>query len=96
MDFSVKTSTGVLQQHLAKSHIALWVSACEEKKIEIVAKEVQENLAQYHQQPQQTELEANRLEFSKESFLNALLEFIIADDQVSLCLDGSYILLIYH
>jgi hypothetical protein len=86
VDFGQTTSTSVLRRHLFESHLDLWIAACDDMKIRITAKEALPVIEAYRQEPQQTQLEAARPEFSKEAFLDALVEFIVADDQVSLIL----------
>jgi hypothetical protein len=83
VDFGQTTSTSVLRRHLFESHLDLWIAACDNMKIKITAKEALPVIEAYRQEPQKTQLEAARPEFSKEAFLDALVEFIVADDQVS-------------
>jgi hypothetical protein len=61
-----------------------WVSACDELKIEITAKEAQPALQAYRDEPQKTSLEDSRPEFSHDTFVDALVEFVVADDQVNI------------
>jgi hypothetical protein len=80
--FGLKTGTGVLRRHLFEFHLATWVKTCDEKKIEITAQEAQKAVENYRNAPPTSELELTRQEFSKGAFCDALVEFIIVDDQV--------------
>jgi hypothetical protein len=69
-----------------KYHLDSWVLACDNSKIEITTKDALQAIETHRQQPQKTQLEATRQQFSKDTFLDTLVEFIVADDQVSLYL----------
>jgi len=60
-----------------------WVSACDDLEIEITAQEAQSVLQEYRNLPKKTSLEDSRPEFSRETFIDALVEFVVADDQVN-------------
>ena len=82
--FGANTATGTLRHHLFENHVESWVSACEKLDIEITAQEAQSAIHAYHNLPKKTSLEDSRPEFSPETFIDALVEFIVADDQVSI------------
>lgn len=90
VDFSLTTSTSVLRRHLFENHLDLWITACDDMKIKITAKEALPVIEAHRQEPQKTPLEAARPEFSKEAFLDALVEFIVADDQVTFNSDNIF------
>ena len=82
------TGTTVLRKHLADAHINVWVPACDKLNIDIKAKEVDEVIVSYRRQQGQATLQSTssagaRATFSKEAFVDAITEFIVADDQVS-------------
>lgn len=91
VNFSTGTSTSAPRNHLAETHLAVWVDACDELKIPITAKGTQDIILQYRQQKGQSPPltsqpeEARRDEFSNEAFINAIIEWIVADDQVCDC-----------
>jgi hypothetical protein len=60
-----------------------WVSACDDLKIEITAQEAQPILQNFRNLPKKTSLEDSRPDFSQETFVDALVEFVVADDQVN-------------
>ena len=60
-----------------------WVSACDDLKIEITAQEAQPVLQEYCNLPKKGSLEDSCPDFSRETFIDALVEFVVADDQVN-------------
>lgn len=60
-----------------------WVSACDSLNIEITAQEAQPAIQTYRNLPNKTPLEDSRPDFSRETFIDALVEFVVADDQVN-------------
>jgi hypothetical protein len=82
--FGLTTGTGTLRRHLFENHIDAWVTACDNLKIEITAQEAQAAIEKYRKLPPKTTLEDLRPEYSKDAFVDALVEFIVADDQVSM------------
>ena len=86
-DFSKGTSTGTLRAHLCSEHIDDWVSSCDAANIKIKARMVQAEINEYRQSRGEATSEGNwkqRKTFSKEAFVDAIVEFIVADDQVSI------------
>jgi hypothetical protein len=86
--FAKSTSTGTLRTHLATVHLHEWVAACDKEKIKISAKSVQELVTEYRnnngeERPSKTG-ERKRKPYSRKGFVNAIVEFIVTDDQVGL------------
>ncbi|KAJ7730099.1 hypothetical protein DFH07DRAFT_756418, partial [Mycena maculata] len=86
--FSKNTSTGVLRKHLYENHLDVWVAGCDQLKISIKAKEAKQYLDDYWARKQQTTAGASepeppepRTQFSQEAFVDAIVEFIVGDDQ---------------
>lgn len=87
--FSIKTGTGVLHRHLFEHHANKWIEGCDKLRIPITAKEAQRALTDYRHRKGQVNANANSTEhskpgrpFSQEAFVDAIVEFIVADDQV--------------
>jgi len=81
--FSLVTGTTNLRKHLYNEHLEQWVTTCDDLKIEITAQAAIPAVKQFRQEPVDTPLESERPEYSKEAFVEAILEFIVGDDQVS-------------
>ncbi|KAK6996199.1 hypothetical protein R3P38DRAFT_2477759, partial [Favolaschia claudopus] len=86
-DFGLKTGTGTLRKHLYDNHLDAWVAGCDRLKIPITAEEAQPFLADYRRRHGQSASETgssktkDRKPFSHEGFVNAIVEFIVGDDQ---------------
>lgn len=86
--YSITTGTGVLRNHLLDHHADAWIAGCDKLNIPITAKSAQSKVKEYrtcHGQPPNTceSEQANpRRAFSQEAFVEAIVEFIVADDQV--------------
>jgi hypothetical protein len=79
----------VLRRHLYENHLDSWVLGCDKLDIPIAnSKEAQRYVAEYRKRhgqgntngPERTD---ERRRFSQEAFVDAVMEFIVADDQVS-------------
>lgn len=81
-DFAMTTSTGTLRKHLAGEHIEKWVTGCDNLGIKITAEGVMPAVRKFRAQPEPTSLEGERQEYTKEAFVEAILEFIVGDDLV--------------
>jgi hypothetical protein len=81
-DFSLVTGTSNLRKHLYNEHLEQWVTSCDDLKIEITAQAAIPAVKKFRQEPVDTPLESERPEYSKEAFVEAILEFIVGDDQV--------------
>ena len=87
--FKKTTGTTVLRNHLANEHIENWVKTCDKFKISITAQVAQKAVNAYRQRHGQTQESANLSaglphvrEYSREAFVDAIVEWIVADDQV--------------
>ena len=86
--FGMSTGTGVKRQHLVDCHINTWISSCDRLKIRITAKSVQNAVCNYRTKQGQADSQPSstnsitRSPFSYEAFVNAIMNFIISDDQV--------------
>jgi len=81
-------ATGPLCKHLVDAHCDAWILGCDELHIKISAKEAQTAIVEYRKRKGQTYTSPNsgsteRKLYSKEAFVNAIVEFIAGDDQVS-------------
>jgi hypothetical protein len=81
-DFSSTTSTSNLRKHLFTDHIEKWITSCEKLNIVITATAAVEAIRQFRKEPATTSLESERLQYSKEAFNDAVVDFIVGDDQV--------------
>jgi hypothetical protein len=91
--FKTTTGTTILRSHLANEHIENWVRTCDKFEISITAQVAQKAVNAYrqrHGQPQEStdhdgsEGPVPRVrEYSRQAFVDAIVEWIVADDQVS-------------
>ncbi|KAF8180256.1 hypothetical protein K438DRAFT_1976772 [Mycena galopus ATCC 62051] len=86
--FAKSTSSGVLRKHLYEHHINAWVEGCDKLKIPIEAKEAARFVDAYrvhkHQKSSSTSDSKpgkKRTPFYKDAFVDAIVEFIVGDDQ---------------
>jgi len=97
--FSLETGTSTLRHHLFSHHLALWVEACDRFKIPITASSALPHVRAYRQSagmaPPPSERPENVPKFSNKAFIDAIVEFIIADDQVCVCYDLTINILSY-
>lgn len=86
--FSYSFGTGVstLRAHLVNEHIEQWVESCDKFKIPITAEAAKGPVANYRASggasAPSSDRPPNIREYSYEAFVDAITEFIIADDQV--------------
>jgi len=88
--FKNTTGTTVLRAHLANEHIENWVETCDKFKISITAQVAQKAVNAYRQRRGQPQEASSRSEgpvphvreYSREAFVDAIVEWIVADDQV--------------
>jgi hypothetical protein len=64
------------------NHIEQWVTMCDDLKIPITAKSAEEPVHKFRKDPVLTSLQSEQLTYSKEAFINAIVDFIVGDDQV--------------
>jgi hypothetical protein len=81
-DFAIKTSTSNLRKHLFTSHIGEWITACENLNLSITAAAAIEAIRKFRKEPATTPLESERPQYSKEAFIDAIVEFVVGDDLV--------------
>ena len=65
-------------------HIAEWVTGCNDLNIKITAQAALPAVHEFRNEPEPTSLEGEHQEYTKEAFVEAILEFIVGDDQVCL------------
>ncbi len=82
--------TDSLHSHLINHHHDAWIAGCDELKIKISVKNAREAVWAYREKnpstgvPEDTLSTDNRnREFSRETFLDAIMTFVVGDDQVS-------------
>ncbi|KAH9920264.1 hypothetical protein B0H21DRAFT_668206, partial [Amylocystis lapponica] len=87
--YGLGTGTGPLRRHLYERHADDWISRCDQLHIPITAKEAQPAVADYRRRQGQNNTSTShsgqpvlRRPFSNEAFVDAIIEFIVADDQV--------------
>lgn len=86
-DFSWKTGSTVCRNHLVDRHLGTWVVVCDKLRLPIVAPAVQTAVNNYRQRQGTYHMDDGTPQsrpFTQEAFVDAIMEFIIADDQVSL------------
>jgi hypothetical protein len=81
-----------LRKHLVNDHIEQWVSACDDLKIPITAKAALPAVRKFRNEPadEPTSLESERPEYSKTAFVDALVEFVVGNDQVCVYFIGIF------
>ncbi|KAK7059379.1 hypothetical protein R3P38DRAFT_2758829 [Favolaschia claudopus] len=81
------TSTGILRRHLYERHLEAWVQGCDQLKIEITAREALPHVEAYRgkQNGSNSSSTADSAKkqppFSNEAFVDAIVEWIVSDDQ---------------
>ena len=78
---------------MAHDHIHQWLSICDQKGIKVTAKLVAREIDEYHTSRGESVehgSEATQQKFSKEGFVDAVVEWIVSDDQVSQSVILSY------
>lgn len=87
--YSKSTSTTVLRKHLCDCHTDTWISSCTELNINITAKAAQSTVNAYRRKHEgfSQSIEGNeaahiRQTYSPEAFLDALVDFIVSNDEV--------------
>jgi len=63
-------------------HIEDWVASCDDLKISITAAAAVEAVNKFHREPATTSLESERPQYSKEAFIDAIVDFVVGDDLV--------------
>ena len=84
--YGKNTSTTVRRNHLCESHPNAWITACDKLGIDITAKGAQNTIRNYRKQHNQAasadDPEDLRKHFTPEAFVDAIVDFIVSDDQV--------------
>jgi len=86
--FGTSMGMSVKHLHLVNCHINTWISSCDWLKIPITAKAVQNAVCDYRTRQRQAYSQPSSTysiscsPFSQEAFVNVVMNFIIADDQV--------------
>ncbi|KAK0184537.1 ribonuclease H-like domain-containing protein [Armillaria mellea] len=87
-DFGLKTSTDVLRRHLLDHHLTSWLTKCDRLGIQVCStqKHYQDAISKFYikhgKQPATSSLNHPECSpFSHEAFIDALIAWIIADDQ---------------
>ena len=75
------TATGNLQAHLLSHHADEWVQECKTLQVNLRGKEGEEALAKTTGVSVEHQGEA-RVPFTQDNFVNGLVQFIVATDQV--------------
>jgi hypothetical protein len=75
------TATGPLQRHLIKCHYDQWTSGCKERNLSIRSVAGQEAIALHEGETSKPQTSSRPL-YSPELFLDALVDFIVANDLV--------------
>ena len=79
-----------MHKHLTENHLSRWVNGCDRLNIKISAsRNIQKDIDSFRRQTQnqplsETDEEANlsQAQYSPKVFVDVIVEFIIADDQV--------------
>jgi len=82
--YGPKTGTTLLYTHLCNEHLGPWVNGCDKFKISIVAKTFQDPTDEYHRgsHARQEDPTLPTWAYSHEAFIDAIVEWIISDNQV--------------
>jgi hypothetical protein len=80
--FGMNTGTSVLRKHLYTDHINQWVTTCDNLKIPITAQTAKEAVRKFRKEPTATPLESERPKYSREAFIDAIVDWVVGDDQV--------------
>ncbi len=88
-DFGLKMSTDVLRHHLLDHHLTSWLTKCDRLGIQVrsVQKCYQDAINKFYikhgKQPASSSLNSpEHSPFSHDAFIDALIVWIVADDQV--------------
>jgi len=71
-----------LWKHLFTDHISEWVTSCDDLNIPITAAAAVEAICKFQKEPATTSLESEHPQFLKEAFTDAIVGFVVGDDQV--------------
>jgi hypothetical protein len=85
--YQASTATGPLCTHLFKHHAEEWFKACKQDSVELRGKQGKAVVERFTGVPVEHQAEA-QIPFTHDNFLNALVQFIVATDQVLIFLKG--------
>ena len=71
-----------MRKHLYSVHLDEWVTTCDQLHIPINSNAAAEHVRNFRKEPAPTSLESERPEYSKEAFIDAIVDFVVGDDQV--------------
>lgn len=71
-----------MRKHLYSVHLDEWVTTCDQLHIPINSNAAAEYVRNFRNEPPSTSLESERPEYSKEAFIDAIVDFVVGDDQV--------------
>ena len=84
--FGLNTGTTTLRRHLVLEHIGDWVTSCDKLGILITAETVAKEVKSFRGESEQSEFSAKKKpkcrNYSREGFVDAILAWVVADDQV--------------
>jgi hypothetical protein len=83
VSYELGAGTSNLRKHLYDNHINKWITQCAELKIQITAKAGLDAIRKHRNEPQPSSLESERQDYSKDAFLDAIVELVTGDDLVS-------------
>ena len=81
--YRATTATGPLRSHLLKHHLEEWVKECQQLNINLRGKEGEEAIARSTGLPVERQARGH-IPFTQDNFLDGLVQFIVATDQVFL------------
>ena len=81
--FATTTSTSNMRKHLFTDHVAEWAKSCEDLHIPITSIAAINAIRKFCKEPAATPLESERPQYAKEAFIDAIVDFVVGDDQVS-------------
>jgi hypothetical protein len=71
-----------LRKHLYTEHIGEWIDSCQKLNVPITAAAALDAIREYRKEPAATPLESERPQYSKEAFIDAIVDFVVGDDLV--------------
>lgn len=87
--YGVGTGTYGLRKHLCNKHLDEWAKQCKEKKLVIGGQEARAIVADYWRQRGEVDdivdiaqSDQVRPSFTNENFIQAIIKFVVSDDQV--------------
>ena len=85
--YGYKTGTTILCTHLCNEHLEPWINGCDQFKIPIIAKSFQDPVDEYRKvnggcNASQEDPTLPTCGYSHETFIDAIVEWIVPDDQV--------------